>query len=99
MPAPDTTAPATVMAPGAGVAEAGEIGTSPGGRLSLDAFLHNRRTMSGVGIVVLLGLFCFIGPLLYHTNQVTVNLNIINDPPGPGTRSAPTSTASTSSAG
>ncbi len=83
MSAPDMTAP-PVLAPGGSVAEGGEIQTSSGGRLSVQAFLHNRRTMSGVGIVVLLGLFCFVGPLLYHTNQVIVNLNIINDPPGPG---------------
>ncbi|HUJ08173.1 MAG TPA: ABC transporter permease [Streptosporangiaceae bacterium] len=72
-----------------GPAEAGEISSrqgapSGGGRLTLAAFLHNRRTMSGVGIVALMGLFCFIGPVLYHTNQVTVNLAIINQPPGPG---------------
>ena len=74
----------TALPPSVGVAEGGEVRASSGGRLSLDAFLHNRRTMSGVGIVVLLGLFCFLGPLFYHTNQVTVNLNIINDPPGTG---------------
>ncbi len=73
-----------------GPAEAGELSArqpgapSGGGRLTLTAFLRNRRTMSGVGVVVLMGLFCFIGPLLYHTNQVTVNLNITNNPPGPG---------------
>lgn len=64
---------------------AGEVKPrAAGGRLTLSAFLHNRRAMSGVGIVVLLGLFCFIGPLLYHTNQTTVNLNLENQPPGPG---------------
>ncbi len=83
MSAPDTTAP-DVLRTGAQPLEGGELSPSSSGRLSVDAFLHNRRTMSGVGIVVLLGLFCFIGPLFYHTNQVTVNLNIINDPPGPG---------------
>ena len=55
-----------------------------GGRLTLSAFLHNKRTMSGVGVVVAMGLFCFVGPLLYHTNQVIVNLNLINQPPGRG---------------
>jgi peptide/nickel transport system permease protein len=54
------------------------------GMLTLSSFLHNRRTMIGAGIVAAMALFCFVGPLLYHTNQVTVNLNIINDPPGPG---------------
>jgi peptide/nickel transport system permease protein len=81
MAAPDTAAQASLTS-GAVVAEGGEVRASSGVGLSFDAFLHNRRTMIGVGIVVLLGLFCFIGPLFYHTNQVTVNLNIINDPPG-----------------
>jgi peptide/nickel transport system permease protein len=65
--------------------EAGEvIERSGAGRLSLSEFLHNKRAMSGVGLVLLLALFCFFGPLFYHTNQVVVNLNIANDPPGPG---------------
>ena len=38
--------------------------------------------MTGTAIVVLLRLFCFAGPLLYHTNQVAVNLGIENSPPG-----------------
>jgi peptide/nickel transport system permease protein len=66
--------------------EAGEISarSTGGGRLTLAEIWHNKRAMSGVWIVVAMGLFCFVGPLLYHTNQVTVNLNIINDPPGAG---------------
>jgi peptide/nickel transport system permease protein len=64
---------------------AGEIAsTQGGGRLTVSAFLHNRRTMTGLGVVVLMALFCFIGPLFYHSNLSVVNLNIINDPPGPG---------------
>ncbi len=35
-------------------------------------------------IVLLLILFCFVGPLIYRTNQTTVNLGISNLPPGPG---------------
>jgi peptide/nickel transport system permease protein len=34
--------------------------------------------------VAAMALFCFLGPLIYHTNQVTVNLNLVNNPPGPG---------------
>ncbi len=68
--------------------EAAEGGVAQGGRgpsgLTLRAFLRNRRTMSGVGIVVALCLFCFAGPLFYHANLVSVNLNLINEPPGPG---------------
>jgi peptide/nickel transport system permease protein len=74
----------------ASAAEAGEPSggdvreAQGGGRLSLDAFLHSRRVMVGVGVVVLIGLFCFAGPLFYHASTVLVNLNILNSPPGPG---------------
>ena len=40
--------------------------------------------MGGCGVVLLLVLFCFVGPLIYRTNQTTVNLNLANLPPGPG---------------
>jgi len=53
----------------------------------------------GVGIVVALAAFSYLGPLFYHTNQVTVNLNNATLPPGLATRSAPTATALTFSAG
>jgi peptide/nickel transport system permease protein len=65
-------------------AAGGDVAARPGaGLLTLDAFLHNRRTTSGAGIVLLFILFCFIGPLFYHA-ELTVNLNIINAPPGAG---------------
>jgi peptide/nickel transport system permease protein len=47
-------------------------------------FVENR--LAAVGAVLLLGitLFCFLGPLLYHTNQVGPNLVMVNLRPGPG---------------
>jgi peptide/nickel transport system permease protein len=71
---------------GGGLApEAGEAGgTGTGTQLSLRALVQSKRAMTGTAIIVLLGLFCFVGPVLHHTNQVTVNLNIENNPPGPG---------------
>jgi peptide/nickel transport system permease protein len=60
-------------------------GTRPGedpgaergsGRLILAAFARNWQARAGVAAVVLLALFCFVGPLLYRTNQVGVNLNL-----------------------
>jgi peptide/nickel transport system permease protein len=65
-------------------AAAGEVVARSGGSLSLTEILHNKRVLGGVGVVVLLGLFCFVGPLFYHANVVTVNLAISNEPPGPG---------------
>jgi peptide/nickel transport system permease protein len=67
------------------VLEGGEvIASGAGTQLSLQAFVQSKRALTGTAIIVLLGLFCFLGPLLYHTNQVTVNLGIENSPPGPG---------------
>jgi peptide/nickel transport system permease protein len=87
MPAPETAPTAPPRSP-AGiplVVEGGEvIASSTSSQLSLQAFLQSRRAMTGTGIIVLLALFCFVGPLLYHTNQVTVNLGLENSPPGPG---------------
>ncbi|HEX4061491.1 MAG TPA: ABC transporter permease [Streptosporangiaceae bacterium] len=51
-------------------------------RLMLATFAENPLALAGVGLVVLIVAFCFIGPLLYKTNQVTVNLNINNIRPG-----------------
>jgi peptide/nickel transport system permease protein len=87
MPVPETeSAAALPYSPGSPRApEGGEVtGSGTGTQLSLRAFLQSRRAMSGTAIVVLLVLFCFVGPLFYHTNQVTVNLGIENSPPGPG---------------
>jgi peptide/nickel transport system permease protein len=42
----------------------------------LAAFARNWQARAGGGTVMLLALFCFAGPLLYRTNQGTVNLNL-----------------------
>jgi peptide/nickel transport system permease protein len=63
----------------------GEVTSGGGGRnLFLDDLLRNKRAMGGFAVVLLLILFCFVGPLLYRTNQTTVNLALSNLPPGPG---------------
>jgi peptide/nickel transport system permease protein len=58
--------------------------TAGGSQLTLKAFLRNRRAMVGSGIILLMILFCFAGPLVYHTNQTAVNLGLENNPPGAG---------------
>src|SRR5260370_11556951 len=35
----------------------------------------------GVGIIVVIGLFCFLGPVLYHTDQVNSQVLQINESP------------------
>jgi peptide/nickel transport system permease protein len=64
--------------------DAGEIAVQGSGRLALRTFLRSTQARFGIGIVVLLAGFCFIGPLLYHTDQVTVNLGNATLPPGAG---------------
>jgi peptide/nickel transport system permease protein len=47
----------------------------------LSAFVHSRQAVTGVGLVILIALFCFVGPLIYRTNQVAVVLNLHTLPP------------------
>ncbi|HEY4868430.1 MAG TPA: ABC transporter permease [Candidatus Dormibacteraeota bacterium] len=53
-------------------------------RLALDVFLEHRLAVFGVGVVVFMTLFCFIGPLIYHTDQTTTDLNNQFLAPGAG---------------
>jgi peptide/nickel transport system permease protein len=81
MQSPDGT---TVAAP-IGVPAGGEIaGPAVSRNLLLDDFLHSKRAMGACGVVVLLILFCFVGPLIYRTNQTVTNLALENLPPGAG---------------
>ena len=53
-------------------------------RMTLGVFAENKLAVAGVAIVLLLAGFSFIGPLLYHTNQVNPSLLETLQPPGPG---------------
>ncbi|HZD66954.1 MAG TPA: ABC transporter permease, partial [Acidimicrobiales bacterium] len=50
-------------------------------RLILDVFVQNRLAVLGLGIIVFMVLFCFAGPLVYHTDQVHTNLSQVTLPP------------------
>jgi len=50
-------------------------------RLMARVFAENKLAVIGVFGVVLLFLFCFVGPLLYHTNQVQTDIPISNQGP------------------
>lgn len=50
-------------------------------RRGLDVFVENRLAVVGVVIVLFLVLFTFIGPFLYHTDQIHVNLANANQAP------------------
>jgi ABC-type dipeptide/oligopeptide/nickel transport system permease subunit len=50
--------------------DGGEVmAIASGWRLALREFAANRIALLGLGIIVFFVLFCFIGPLVYHTNQ------------------------------
>src|SRR6266568_3973358 len=64
------------------IAEGGEVGAVQSGwRLALREFMSNRLAVIGFGIVVFFVLFCFVGPLIYRTNQLSTNLIDANQPP------------------
>ncbi len=55
--------------------EGGEAtGAGSAWRLVLRAFVTNRLAVVGFVIVVLIALFCFVGPLIYRTDQLHTNL-------------------------
>jgi peptide/nickel transport system permease protein len=50
-------------------------------RLILRGFVANKLAVAGIVLVVLVALFCYLGPLFWHTNQVDVRLLQVNQPP------------------
>ena len=48
----------------------------------LRAFAANRVAAGAACFILLLTLFCFLGPLVYHTDQVHADLLAITQPPG-----------------
>jgi ABC-type dipeptide/oligopeptide/nickel transport system permease subunit len=62
--------------------EGGEIGAVQSGwRLALREFANNRLAVAGFGILIFFVLFCFVGPLIYHTDQINTNDLMANLPP------------------
>ncbi len=51
-------------------------------RLLVEAFFSDKLGIIGIIFLVLITLFCFVGPLVYHTNQINTNLNTVHLPPG-----------------
>jgi peptide/nickel transport system permease protein len=65
--------------------EGGDVGAQQSGwRLGVREFLSNRIATAGLIILVLLVLFCFLGPVFYHTDQLNVNLLLTNEGPQAG---------------
>ncbi len=65
--------------------EGGEVhAVQSGWRLALREFASNRLAVVGVAILLFFVLFSFLGPFVYHTNQVDANVLLTDQPPGPG---------------
>ena len=65
--------------------EGGEVTViSSGWKLTLREFMRNRLAVAGVAILVFFILFCYLGPYLYHSDQLNTNLLNIDSPPGSG---------------
>jgi peptide/nickel transport system permease protein len=66
----------------------GEVVSHGGmGRRILSVFVENKLAVVGVVIIVFFVLFCYVGPLVYHTNQTNAALALsepFNAPPGNG---------------
>jgi ABC-type dipeptide/oligopeptide/nickel transport system permease subunit len=65
------------------IADGGEVQSiASGWRLAVREFTANRIALLGLAILVFFLLFCFVGPLLYHTNQALTNPLNANLAPG-----------------
>jgi peptide/nickel transport system permease protein len=73
--------PTRAIPPGEPV-QADQAGEQPAGRALLSAFAENRLAVAGALLLLLLALFCFVGPHFYHTDQVHANLATADLPPG-----------------
>jgi peptide/nickel transport system permease protein len=72
--------------PGPGPATATMTEPAPAGGVPRPPRRMRISTTGIAGLAIIAGacLFCFAGPLVYHTNQVASNLAAANLPPGPG---------------
>lgn len=59
-----------------------EDDTAPKGWRALAAvFVENKMAIAGLCVIILMLLFCFVGPLIYHTDQIHTHLTQENKPP------------------
>jgi len=52
-------------------------------KLAAYVFVENRLAVAGLGVVGFMFLFCFVGPLLYHTDQINTDITQFTLPPSP----------------
>jgi peptide/nickel transport system permease protein len=72
----------SALAVSPGPADAGDIAEPAGRWLGLAEFARNRQAQAGIGIVLIIVLFCVLGPIFYHTNQHLSNPNLKDLAPG-----------------
>jgi peptide/nickel transport system permease protein len=66
-------------------AEGGEAhATGSAWKLAVYVFLENRLAVAGLCIVIFMFLFCFVGPLIYHTDQINTDIANLTAAPGAG---------------
>ncbi len=53
-------------------------------KLAAYVFLENRLAVFGLGVVVFMFLFCFVGPFIYHTDQINTDITHLTQAPGAG---------------
>ena len=79
VPAADPSSALLTVASGSQTQGAVTLGMLPAGkprsslRRGLEVFLENKLAVTGAGIFIFMLLFCFVGPHIYHTNQLQVN--------------------------
>jgi peptide/nickel transport system permease protein len=63
-----------------------ELVSKPRGmaRRAWEVFAENKLALAGLGFVLFILLFCFVGPHIYVTNQVNTNLDLYLCPPSSG---------------
>lgn len=50
-------------------------------RIALSTFAANKLAVASLAVLVLIVLFCFVGPMIHQTDQVSTNLVLENQPP------------------
>jgi peptide/nickel transport system permease protein len=63
------------LAHGPAQIEGGEARVMGGSwKLAASVFIENRLAVFGLGVVIFMLLFCFAGPLIYHTDQINTDI-------------------------
>lgn len=65
-------------------AEGGEARGGSAWKLAAYVFVENRLAVAGLVVVVLMVLFCFVGPLIWRVDLVHTDIANLTQPPGPG---------------